>query len=62
MKNPWMSLWLGVANRAAGSARGYWMAEAQRQQRALLKATEKALLSGMSPTKRHAPRRRKTGG
>jgi hypothetical protein len=57
-----MSLWLSAANRAAGSARGHWTAEARRQQRAALKAAEKSLLSGMSPTKRPAPRRRKTGG
>ena len=28
MTNPWMSLWLSSANRAAGTARGTWMAEA----------------------------------
>lgn len=61
MKNPWMSLWLSAANRAAGTARGYWMAEAQRQQRAFAKAAEKALVSGMSPTRKPARRRRKTG-
>ena len=62
MKNPWMSLWLSAANRAAGSARGHWTAEARRQQRAALKAAEKSLLSGMSPTKKPARRRRKPGG
>ena len=48
MKNPWMSLWLSAANRTARTARGHWLAEARRQQRALLKAAEKAMLSGMS--------------
>jgi hypothetical protein len=31
-KNPLMSLWMSAANSAAGSARGLWMAEMQRQQ------------------------------
>jgi hypothetical protein len=42
MKNPWMSLWLSAANRAAGTARGLWMAEAQRQQQAFAKEAAKA--------------------
>ncbi len=29
MKNPWMSLWLSAANRAGGTARSAWIAEAQ---------------------------------
>ena len=37
MKNPWMSLWLSAANRAAGTARGYWLAEAERQRQALIR-------------------------
>lgn len=61
MKNPWMSLWLSAANRAASTARGHWLAEAQRQQRGMAKAAEKALMSGMSPTKKPAKRRRKSG-
>ena len=35
-KNPLMSLWLSAANSAAGSARGLWMAEIERQQRAMM--------------------------
>ena len=42
MKNPWLSLWLSAANQAAGSARGFWTAEAQRQQRAVAKEVAKA--------------------
>jgi hypothetical protein len=37
-KNPIMSLWLSAANSAAGSARGVWMAEMQRQQSAMMQA------------------------
>jgi hypothetical protein len=55
MKNPWMSLWLSAANRAAGSARGLWMAEAQRQQQAFAKEVAKA----WAPSRRKAkPKRR----
>ena len=35
MKNPWLSLWLSTANAWAGAARGFWMAEMQRQQTAM---------------------------
>ena len=38
MKNPWMSLYLSAANRAAGAARGQIMAEAGRQRTAASKA------------------------
>ena len=43
MKNPWMSLWLSAANKAAGAARGHWMAEARRQQKALAARTAREL-------------------
>ena len=36
MPNPWISLWLSAANSWAGAARGFWSAELQRQQTALL--------------------------
>jgi hypothetical protein len=36
MKNPWLSLWLSAANSWAGAARGFWMAEMQRQQNATM--------------------------
>ena len=47
MKNPWMSLWLSAANKAAGTARGLWLAEAQRQQKAI--AREMAKAWGLGP-------------
>src|SRR5580765_6548028 len=34
MKNPFLSMWLGGANSAAGAARGFWTAEMRRQQKA----------------------------
>ncbi len=47
MKNPWMSLWLSNANKAANTARGLWLAEAQRQQQAF--AREMAKAWGLAP-------------
>jgi hypothetical protein len=41
MKNPFLSLWLSAANKAAGTARGLWLAEARRQQAALAKKPTK---------------------
>ena len=35
MTNPFLSMWLSAFNSAAGAARGYAMAEMQRQQAAL---------------------------
>ncbi|WP_154678263.1 hypothetical protein [Microvirga massiliensis] len=35
-KYPWLSLWLSAANTWAGAARGFWTAEMQRQQNAML--------------------------
>jgi len=37
MKNPFLSMWLSAANTAAGSARAFWTAELQRQQKAFAK-------------------------
>ena len=37
MKNPFMSLWLSAANRAAGPARGLLTAEMRRQQKAIMR-------------------------
>lgn len=48
MKNPWMSLWLSAANKAAGTARGLWMAQASKQQKAFAKGAAKGL--GTAPT------------
>lgn len=42
MKNPWMSMWLSAANKAAGTGRGLWMAEAKRRQGALVKEMARA--------------------
>ena len=42
VRNPWMSLWLSAANKAAGTARGLWTAEAQRQQQAFAREVAKA--------------------
>ena len=61
MKNPWMSLWLSAANRAAATARGHWLAEARRQQREYLRATEKALMSGISPKSKPVRKQRRSG-
>lgn len=35
-KNPFMSMWLSGANSAGGAARGLWMSELCRQQRAMM--------------------------
>ena len=35
MKNPWMSMWLSAANKAAGAARGFGTAELHRQQKTM---------------------------
>ena len=43
-KNPMMSLWLSAANSAAGSARGLWLAEMQRQQTAMMQAFTKQMI------------------
>jgi hypothetical protein len=43
-KNPLMSLWMSAANSAAGSARGLWMAEMQRQQSAMTQASTRQMI------------------
>lgn len=35
-KNPWLSLWLNAASTWAGATRGFWSAEMQRQQKAIV--------------------------
>ena len=50
MKNPWMSMWLSAANKAAGPVRGFWTAEAARQQKAM--ANEMARAAGLAPAKK----------
>jgi hypothetical protein len=37
MKNPWMSMWLSAANKAAGAARGFGTAELHRQRKTMAK-------------------------
>ena len=36
MPNPWMSFWLSAAKAWAGAVRGFWTAEMQRQQTAMI--------------------------
>ena len=50
MKNPWVSLWLSAANTAASTARGFWMAEFRRQQKAMYR--EWARATGLAPRKK----------
>ena len=60
MKNPWMSMWLSAANKAAGAARGFGTAELHRQQKTM--AREAARAFGFAPstaTKRSPAKRRK---
>lgn len=57
MKNPFLSMWLSAANKAAGSARGFWSAEARRQQNAAVKEMSRALFGGAAK-KRGTSRRR----
>ena len=45
MRNPWMSIYLSAANRAAGAARGQIMSEAARQQTAAGKAAASQIKS-----------------
>ena len=70
-KNPFMSLWMSAANSAAGSARGLWMAEMQRQQNAMMQAFTKQVIdfwsgalvvpaakAGVAETQTHGKKRR----
>jgi hypothetical protein len=59
MKNPWMSLWLSAANKAAGTARGAWMAEARRQQQAFAREMAKAWGVGAGATRRKTNTKRR---
>jgi hypothetical protein len=49
MKNPFLSLWLRVANQALATARGHMIKETRRQQGIMLRAMFQA--SGASPVK-----------
>jgi hypothetical protein len=61
MKNPWMSMWLSAANKAAGAARGFGTAELHRQQKTMANEAARAMGFGPSTSKKRAPvkRRRK---
>ena len=61
MKNPWMSMWLSAANKAAGAARGFGTAELHRQQKSMAKEGARAIGFGPSSSKMRpaAKRRRK---
>lgn len=60
-KNPFMSLWLSGANKAASTGRGLFMAEARRQQASMLREANKAAADywngALKP--KPSPRRRK---
>ncbi len=58
MKNPFMSMWLSAANRAAGPVRGFWTAEAKRQQSAMVREATKAMTPGAPAKKRSTAKRR----
>ncbi len=63
MKNPWMSMWLSAANRAAGPARGFWTAEMRHQQNALMREVGRSLTQDRAaPKKRATSKRRKKAG
>ena len=50
MKNPWMSLWLSAANKAAGIARSAWYAEAERQRQAFVREMMKSWETALTPS------------
>ena len=54
-----MSLWLSAANKAAGTTRGFWAAEAQRQQQAFAREVMKAWGLGAGEATRRPPARRR---
>jgi hypothetical protein len=63
MRNPWMSLWLSVANSWAGAMRGLWTAELHRQQAAMANEMIRQTIdfwtrTGMAPVAGHKPKRR----
>jgi hypothetical protein len=60
-KNPFLSMWLSGVNSAAGSARGLWMGELHRQQRAMTPQITRFWLGAwMSPTGKTDDARSKT--
>jgi hypothetical protein len=59
MKNPFMSIWLSAANRAAAMGRGIGAAAVRRQQTAALNGTTKAITSFWTMKPKTKARRRK---
>ena len=57
MKNPWMSMWLSAANKAAGAARGLGTAELHRQQKTMANEAARAMGFGPSTLPRSGLRR-----
>jgi hypothetical protein len=57
MKNPFMSMALSAANRAAGMGRGMVTAEMRRQQSAMAKEAMRA--AGLAPKKKRAATKKK---
>jgi hypothetical protein len=58
MKNPFMSLWLSAANRAAAHGSGIWKAAVRRQQTTALNEANKAMMAFWTSTPKK-PRVRK---
>ena len=59
-KNPFMSLWLSAANRAAGSIRGQATAEANRQVKAAAQQMQTdAIKAWTTPAKPSATRKKR---
>ena len=57
MKNPFMSMWLSAANKAAGPARGMWMAR-RRQTAAAREMAKAGGLATVATRRKAAPKRR----
>lgn len=54
-----MSAWLSATNKAAGTSRGFWSAEVQRQQQAFAKEMAKAWGFHTPSRVKSAPKRRR---
>jgi len=59
LKNPFMSMWLSAANRAAATGRGIGAAALRRQQTAILNETTKAITSFWTMKPKTKARKRK---
>lgn len=58
MKNPFLSAWLSMANSMAGPMRGFWTAEYQRQQTAMINAMNKQIIDFWSGALLNPPQSR----